>query len=88
MKILKYFLIALLIICLDQASKLLVHKYMYLHEEVNVIGEWFKLHYLLNPGMAFGIKWDNEFGKLVLTVFRIFAMFGISYYLFQMVRKN
>ncbi len=36
MKILKYFLIALLIICLDQASKLLVHKYMYLHEEVNV----------------------------------------------------
>ena len=88
MKILKYFLIALLIICLDQASKLLVHKYMYLHEEVNVIGEWFKLHYLLNPGMAFGIKWENEFGKLVLTLFRIVAMFGIGYYMLQMIRKN
>jgi signal peptidase II len=88
MKILKYFLIALFIICLDQASKLLVHKYMYLHEEVNVIGEWFKLHYLLNPGMAFGIRWDNEFGKLALTVFRIIAMFGISYYLIQMARKK
>lgn len=88
MKILKYFLIALLIICLDQASKLLVHKYMYLHEEVNVIGEWFKLHYLLNPGMAFGIKWENEFGKLILTLFRIVAMFGIGYYMLQMIRKN
>ncbi len=88
MKALKYFLIALLIICLDQASKLLVHRYMYLHEEVNVLGEWFKLHYLLNPGMAFGIKWDNEFGKLILTGFRIVAMFGIGYYLLQMVKKN
>jgi signal peptidase II len=88
MKAYRYFLLALLIICLDQASKLLVHRYMYLHEEVNVIGQWFRLHYLLNPGMAFGIKWDNEFGKLVLTAFRIVAMFGISYYLFQMVRKK
>ena len=88
MKVLKYFLIALLIICIDQTSKLLVHKYMYLHEEVNVMGEWFKFHYLLNPGMAFGIRWDSEFGKLALTVFRIFAMLGIGYYLFQMERKK
>lgn len=88
MKVYKYFLIALLVIMLDQTSKLLVHKYMYLHEEVNVIGGWFKLHYLLNPGMAFGIKWDNEFGKLALTVFRIIAMFGISYYLVQMTLKK
>jgi signal peptidase II len=88
MKVLKYFLIALLIICLDQASKLLVHHYMYLHEEVNVIGDWFKLHYLLNPGMAFGIKWESEFGKLALTVFRIIAMIGIGYYLYQMVQKK
>ncbi len=88
MKVYKYFLIALLIICLDQTSKLLVHKYMYLHEEVNVIGDWFRLHYLLNPGMAFGIKWDSEFGKLALTLFRIMAMFGIGYYLVRMTNKK
>ena len=88
MKVLKYFIIAIIIICLDQTSKLLVHKYMYLHEEVNVFGEWFKLHYLLNPGLAFGIRWDNEFGKLALTVFRIIAMFGIGYYLYQMIVKK
>ncbi len=88
MKVYKYYLLALLMIIIDQTSKLLVYKYMYLHEEVNVIGEWFRLHYLLNPGMAFGIKWDNEFGKLALTIFRIGAMFGIGYYLYKMVKKG
>jgi len=88
MKIGRYFLIALLIILIDQTSKLLVHNYMYIHEEVNVIGEWFKLHYLLNPGMAFGIRWENEFGKLALTIFRIGAMVGIGYYLFRMAKKS
>lgn len=88
MKARKYFLIALLVILVDQTSKLLVHNYMYIHEEVNVIGEWFKLHYLLNPGMAFGLRWDNDFGKLALTVFRIGAMFGIGYYLIRMVKRD
>ena len=88
MSIGKYFLVALLVILIDQRSKLLVYNYMYLHEEVNVIGEWFKLHYLLNPGMAFGIRWRSEFGKIALTVFRIGAMFGIGYYLFKMARKK
>lgn len=88
MKVYRYYLLALLMIIIDQTSKLLVYKYMYLHEEINVLGDWFRLHYLLNPGMAFGIKWDNEFGKLALTVFRIGAMFGIGYYLFKMVKKE
>ncbi len=84
----KYFLIALAVILIDQTSKLLVYNYMYLHEEINVIGEWFKLHYLLNPDMAFGIRWENEFGKLALTIFRIGAMIGIGYYLYQMTLKK
>jgi len=88
MSVMKYFLVALVVIIIDQTSKLLVHNYMYIHEEVNVIGEWFKLHYLLNPGMAFGFKWDNEFGKLALTVFRIGAMLGIGYYLYRMALKK
>lgn len=88
MNVYKYFILALVIIVVDQASKLLVYKYMYLHQEINVIGEWFRLHYLLNPGMAFGIRWNNEFGKLALTAFRIAAMFGIGYYLWKMAQRN
>jgi signal peptidase II len=88
MKATKYFLVALLVIIIDQTSKLLVYKYMYIHQEVNVLGDWFRIHYLLNPGMAFGIRWENEFGKLALTLFRIVAMFGIGYYLVKMVNKG
>lgn len=88
MKIYRYFILAVLVIIIDQASKLLVYYNMYLHEEINVIGDWFRLHYLLNPGMAFGIRWNNEFGKLALTVFRIAAMVGIGYYLWKMARRG
>lgn len=90
---LKFFLIAFAVILIDQTSKVLVQRYMFLHEEITVLGYGngefgFKLHYLLNPGMAFGIKWDSEFGKLALTVFRIVAMFGIAYYLVSANRKK
>ncbi len=88
MKASKYFLIAFVVIVVDQSSKLLVNHFMVIHEEVNVLGEWFKLHYLLNPGMAFGIRWENEFGKLALTTFRIIAMVGIGVYLFRSALKN
>jgi len=88
MKYAKYFFIALLIIAIDQTSKLLVYHNMYIHQEINVLGTWFRLHYLLNPGMAFGIRWESEFGKLALTIFRICAMFGISYYMIKMVQKS
>lgn len=81
-------MIALAVILIDQSSKLLVHRYMELHEEVNVMGEWFKLHYLLNPGMAFGIRWESEFGKLALTIFRILAMGGIAFFLARSVRRD
>ncbi len=91
MKTYKYFLLALIIILVDQTSKLLVHHNMFLHQEITVIGSeqyGFKLHYLLNPGMAFGIRWNNEFGKLALTAFRIVAMVGIGYYLVKMAQKG
>lgn len=88
MKYAKYFLIALVVIAIDQTSKLLVYHNMYIHQEINVLGTWFRLHYLLNPGMAFGIRWESEFGKLALTIFRICAMIGISYYMVKMVQKS
>ena len=86
----KYLLIALVVICIDQTSKLLVYFYMDLGTlgEIDVLGDWFKLHYLLNPGMAFGLRWNTEYGKLALTLFRLAAMFGIGYYLVQLSKKG
>jgi signal peptidase II len=56
--------------------------------EIHVIGDLFKLHYTLNPGMAFGLELGFVNGKLILTLFRIVAMTGIAYYLYQMIEKK
>ncbi|MFN8342546.1 MAG: lipoprotein signal peptidase, partial [Cyclobacteriaceae bacterium] len=76
------------VILIDQTSKMLVYQNLALGEEINVLGDWFRLHYLLNPGMAFGLRWNNEFGKLALTVFRIIAMVGIAWYLVRETKKG
>lgn len=49
--------------------------------EISVIGDWFKLHFTENEGMAFGLQLPGTWGKLVLTVFRLVAVTGIIYYL-------
>ncbi len=88
MKLYKYFLIAFSVILIDQISKMWVYNTMDLHSEINVLGDWFKIHYLLNPGMAFGIKWNSEYGKLALTIFRLIAAVGISYYIISLFKNK
>ena len=75
-------------VILDQVVKLLVHFNMDLGQEFNVFGEWFRIHYILNNGMAFGLKLDWQYGKLLLTTFRLLAMVGIGYYLVFLIRKG
>jgi signal peptidase II len=88
LKYAKYFLLTLLVILIDQSVKLLVHENMVLNTEFSVMGDWFRIHYILNSGMAFGLKLDWQYGKLMLTVFRTAAMVGIGYYLYSLIRKE
>lgn len=81
---------SLVLIALDQAVKLLVHFYMEpgFPGQIKVVGEWFKLHYVLNPGMAFGMQLGHEYGKLLLSVFRLVAMAGIGWYLVYLAQRG
>jgi signal peptidase II len=56
--------------------------------EISVLGDWFKLHYILNRGMAFGLRFGFEYGKLGLTIFRIVAMVVIGFILYRMSKKD
>ncbi len=87
---LKYFGLSLLVILVDQATKLLVHFNMEygLQGQIILLGDWLKLHYTLNPGMAFGMQLGGDNGKLMLTSFRILAIAGIFYYLIHLIRKK
>ena len=88
MEHIKYYIFSLSVVLLDQVSKLMVHLNMELGQEISVLGDWFKLHYVLNPGIAFGIEFDFEYGKLILTIFRILAAIGIAYYLYYLSRRQ
>ena len=90
MKNYRYFLLSIFIIALDQGIKIGVHTWMEpgYFGQIPLIGDFFKLHYTLNPGMAFGIQIGSIWGKLILTTFRIFAMFGLGYYLYSLTNKN
>lgn len=90
MKYGKYYLLSLGIILLDHVVKLLVHYNMEMGMagQIPVFGDWFKLHYTLNPGMAFGMELGSEHGKLILTVFRLVAMVGIGYYLYYLAKRK
>jgi signal peptidase II len=90
MKYWKYYMAALVVIIIDQVVKLTVHYNMEmgLPGEIHLIGDWVKLHYTLNPGMAFGVELGSEYGKLMLTLFRMVAMVGIGYYLYYLVKHK
>jgi signal peptidase II len=73
---------------IDQISKIWVKTSMYLGQEFSVIGNWFFIHFTENNGMAFGMEFAGENGKLYLTLFRILAVAGLLYYLVVLIKKN
>ncbi len=86
----RYLLLSFLLIGIDQASKMLVYHYMQpgFPGQISLIGDWMKLHYVLNPGMAFGMQLGHEYGKLFLTLFRLVAMGAIAWYLINLARRG
>jgi signal peptidase II len=86
--VLPFFLLALLVIGIDQLSKYLVHSHMRVGEEISLIGNAVKLLYTTNPGMAFGVELPPPYGKLLLTGFRLLAVGGLSYYITHLWRQR
>jgi signal peptidase II len=74
------------VLLIDQFVKIYIKTHMYLGESYRVSGEWFYLHFVENPGMAFEL--GGNYGKLLLTVFRLAAVAGIGYYLWKLFAKK
>ncbi len=61
---------------------------MTLGQEFNVAGNWFIIHFTENNGMAFGMQFAGDYGKLFLSVFRIIAVLVIIYILYRVTRHK
>jgi len=94
MNIKKASLLIIVILLIDQISKVYVKTHFVLGEDVTVFN-WFKIYFIENSGMAWGTKLSDilpfmtdRTAKVCLTVFRVFAIFGIGYWLVNTIKKQ
>ncbi|MDX2173966.1 MAG: lipoprotein signal peptidase [Bacteroidota bacterium] len=80
-------LTVLSVLFIDQFVKIYI-KLNYPLGEVGRVGNWCILHFTENPGMAFGFEFGGEYGKIILSVFRILACIGGAFYIRHIVRKK
>ncbi|MFA4867056.1 MAG: lipoprotein signal peptidase [Pedobacter sp.] len=84
----KPLLIIFFVLLADQLLKTWIKTNMYLGQEFKIIGNWFIIHFTENNGMAFGLEFGGEFGKLALSLFRIIAVAGIAYGLHYLIQRK
>ncbi len=76
------------VLFIDQFIKIFIKLNYPLGEVTRVIGDWFIIHFTENPGMAFGMEFGGDYGKLILSVFRIIACCVGVWYVVSLVRKQ
>ena len=79
------FLIALVVV-IDQALKIYIKTSFPINTSHRVAGDWFQLYFVENPGMAYGWKFGGNWGKLILTVFRMGAVVFGTWYLGNIIK--
>lgn len=84
----KPLIIVFVILLIDQLIKIYVKTHFFLGEEIHIAGNWFIIHFTENNGMAYGIEFGGNFGKLFLSTFRIIFVTGIAWYLWKLTKEN
>jgi signal peptidase II len=87
MSLRKAYLLIFTLLIVDQISKIYIKTHFELGEEV-VVFNWFKILFIENEGMAWGTQIPGSYGKIILTLFRLVAVTGIAYWLWDAVRKQ
>jgi signal peptidase II len=94
MQLKKSVIIIILILLIDQISKIYIKTHFALGDEYRVFN-WFRIYFVENDGMAWGTKISDfvsfiseRTAKISLTVFRIVAIIGIGYWLIDVTRKQ
>ena len=80
--------IVLLILVIDQALKFWIKTNMYMQQEFIIFPNWFRIHFIENEGMAYGLKFGGEFGKILLTLFRLAAVVIGFIYMKKLVQQK
>ncbi|UEG51197.1 lipoprotein signal peptidase [Ferruginibacter lapsinanis] len=80
--------IILFIVLADQALKIYIKTHYVINEQHNLLGNWSRLLFVENEGMAYGMSFGGEFGKILLTLFRFGAVIFGVWYLRNIIQKK
>lgn len=86
-KSVKVVLLILLVLVIDQVSKIYI-KTNFAYGDTYDLASWAKIHFVENPGMAFGIEFGGEYGKLALSLFRIVMVGFLGFYLSRLIKDG
>ncbi len=87
MNLKKSIFIIVLVLLIDQISKIYIKTNFQLGEEIYVF-DWFRIHFIENNGAAWGTELGGKTGKLILTLFRLCAIVGIGYWLTKSIKEK
>ena len=77
-----------LLLVIDQVIKFLVKTNMTLGQSIPVFGNWFQILFVENKGMAFGMQFGGDIGKLILSLFRIVLVVFIIVWMRRLLRRE
>jgi len=80
--------IVVLILIIDQALKFWIKTHLYMQQEFVIFPNWFRIHFIENEGMAYGLKFGGDFGKILLTLFRLVAVVIGFWYMRKLVAQK
>ncbi len=80
-------ILVIIVVFLDQFTKIWIKTHLTLGEEIMIFGDWCRIHFTENRGMAFGWQFGGDIGKLILTSFRMFAIF-VLFRILQLMSKR
>ena len=81
-------ILVFIILLLDQIFKVWIKTHMTIGQDFAVFGNWFLIHFVENPGMAFGWELGGDTGKLILSLFRIVAICALIWYIRMLMREK
>lgn len=84
----KILAITLLVLFIDQASKIYIKTHFELNESIPVINGFFNKTFVENPGMAYGFHFGGIIGKYFLVILRVFLIGGMIYMFKKMVERR
>ncbi|MDR6565746.1 lipoprotein signal peptidase [Chitinophaga ginsengisegetis] len=80
--------IVILILVIDQTLKFWIKTHMFMQQEFVIFPNWFRIHFIENEGMAYGLKFGGDFGKILLTLFRLVAVVVGFVYMKKLIKEK